>query len=154
MALNINKAVICGRRTRDPETKETSNGGKITTFGVATNRYGGKDAEGKRLEITDFHNVTVFNQGLRVLADLCAQYLHKGSQVYLEGRIETRSWDDQTTGQKRSSTSIVATDVQFMEPKGSGSKNGVAAAPVAAAPVPAPVPVAAAVDEDAEDLPF
>jgi single-strand DNA-binding protein len=115
--MNLNKAMLIGRLTRDPEMRYTQSGTAMTRFGLATNRYG-TDASGERKEFTDFHNVVAWNQGRRNLAELCAQFLRKGSLVYVEGRLQTRSWEGQD-GQKRTTTEINATDVQFLDSRGS-----------------------------------
>ena len=79
--------------------------------------------DGERKEFTDFHNIVAWNQGKRNLAEICAQYLHKGSMVYVEGRLQTRSWEGQD-GQKRTTTEINANDVQFLESRGAGGGGG------------------------------
>jgi single-strand DNA-binding protein len=126
--MNLNKAMLIGRLTRDPEMRYTQSGTAMTKFGLATNRYG-TGGDGERKEFTDFHNIVAWNQGKRNLAEICAQYLHKGSLVYVEGRIQTRSWEGQD-GQKRTTTEINANDVQFLESRGAGVGAGVAEAPI------------------------
>jgi len=116
--LYYNKAIVIGNLTRDPELKSLPTGTKMTTFSVATNRVF-KDRDGNRQENTDFHNVVVF--GLQ--AENSARYLQKGRQVMVEGRMQTRSWDDQSTGQKKYRTEIVADRVQFGSSTGSGSSD-------------------------------
>ena len=106
--LYYNKATVVGNLTRDPELRSMPSGTKMTTFSVATNRVY-KDRDGNRQENTDFHNVVVFGPQ----AENSAQYLKKGQQVLVEGRMQTRSWDDQSTGQKKYRTEIVADRVQF-----------------------------------------
>ena len=120
--MNLNRAQLIGRLTRDPEMRYTQSGTAMTKFGLATNRYG-SDADGRRKEFTDFHNVVAWNQGKRNLAELCAQFLRKGSLVYVEGRLQTRSWEGQD-GQKRTTTEINVTDVQFLDSRGSGGGGG------------------------------
>ena len=127
--MNLNKAMLIGRLTRDPEMRYTPSNQAVTSFGIATNRYG-TDASGERKEFTDFHNIVAWNQGRRNLAEICAQYLRKGALVYVEGRIQTRSWEGQD-GQKRTRTEINASDVQFLDTR-SGGAGGVAGAPMAA----------------------
>ncbi len=107
----INKAIIYGNLTRDPELKSLPSGIQICEFSVATNRVW-KDKNGARQESVDYHNVVVFGKQ----AELVKQYLHKGNGVFLEGRIQTRSWDAQD-GTKRYRTEIVADRIQF-GPKG------------------------------------
>lgn len=104
----LNKAIIIGNLTRDPELKSLPSGSKVATFGVATNRVW-KDKDGQKQESVDFHNIVVFGRQ----AETTAQYLKKGSSALIEGRIQTRSWDDKESGQKKYRTEIVADRVQF-----------------------------------------
>lgn len=117
----LNKVFIAGNLTRDPELRALPSGANVTSFGVATNRVW-KDQSGEKKEATEFHNVVVFGRQ----ADTCAQYLKKGQQVLVEGRIQTRSWEKE--GQKHYRTEIVADRVQF-GPKGGGYSGGGESAP-------------------------
>ena len=110
----LNKAQIIGNLTRDPELKSLPSGIAVTTFSVATNRYW-KDQSGERKQDTQYHNVVVFGRQ----AETTAQYLRKGQTAYVEGRIQTRSWDGDD-GQKRYRTEIVADTVQFGPKAGGG----------------------------------
>ena len=111
----LNKVILIGNLTRDPELKAIPSGTKVATFGLATNRTY-KDKDGKKQDATEFHNVVVFARA----AELVAQYLKKGSQAYVEGRLQTRSWDQ--NGEKKYRTEIVAETIQFgNRPTGSGS---------------------------------
>ena len=112
---SLNRVMLIGRLTRDPEMRYTPSGQPVTTFSIATNRYS-VGPDGDRREFTDYHNVVAWNIGKRNLAELVAQYVHKGSLVYVEGRLQTRSWEGQD-GQKRRATEVVANDVQFLEPR-------------------------------------
>jgi len=103
----INKALVYGNLTRDPELKSLPSGIKVATFSLATNRVW-KDKNGVRQDSTDFHNIVVFGRQ----AETTSQYLKKGSSVYIEGRMQTRSWDAQD-GQKKYRTEVVADTVQF-----------------------------------------
>ncbi|HEY4499425.1 MAG TPA: single-stranded DNA-binding protein [Candidatus Paceibacterota bacterium] len=114
----LNKALIIGNLTRDPEMRALPSGIQVASFSVATNRVW-KDKEGNKKEQADFHNVVVFGRQ----AEIAAQYLKKGSSVLVEGRMQTRSWDAQD-GQKKYRTEIVADRVQF-GPRASGSGGGV-----------------------------
>lgn len=114
----LNKVLLYGNLTRDPEMKATPSGTKVTTFGLATNRVY-KDQAGAKQEKTEFHNIVVWGRQ----AETSAQYLKKGQGVMIEGRIETRSWDDKTTGEKKYRTEIVAEAVQF-GPKTGGATGG------------------------------
>ena len=110
----LNKALLFGNLTRDPELRALPSGMNVCNFSIATNRTY-KDRDGKKQEQTDFHNIVVFGRQ----ADTVAQYLKKGSSVFVEGRMQTRSWDDKTSGEKKYRTEVVADRVQF-GPKGSG----------------------------------
>ncbi len=118
----LNKALIVGNLTRDPELKAIPSGVKVSSFSVATNRVW-KDKDGNKKEAADFHNIVVFGRQ----AETVAQYMKKGSQVLIEGRMQTRSWDDAATGTKKYRTEIIADRVQFGS---SGSNSPRAAAPV------------------------
>lgn len=112
----INKVIIYGNLTRDPELKALPSGSHVATFSVATNRVY-KDAQGARQESTDYHNIVVFGRQ----AETASQYLKKGAGVFIEGRLQTRSWEKDGTKQYR--TEIVADRVQF-GPKGGASTGG------------------------------
>jgi single-strand DNA-binding protein len=113
----LNKAIVIGNLTRDPELRSLPSGIKVCTFSLATNRVW-KDKNGARQESADYHNVVVFGRQ----AETVAQYMKKGSSILIEGRMQTRSWDDKTTGEKKYRTEIVADRTQF-GPKG-GSTGG------------------------------
>lgn len=102
----INKVMLFGNLTRDPELRALPGGGQVASFSVATNRVF-KKQDGSKQEQTDFHNVVVFGRQ----AETSAQYLKKGSSVYVEGRIQTRSWDKD--GAKQYRTEVIAERVQF-----------------------------------------
>ena len=110
----INKAMVYGNLTRDPETRALPSGGQVTSFSVATNRVF-KKSDGSKQESTEFHNVVVFGRQ----AETVAQYLKKGSSVFVEGRIQTRSWDSPEKG-KQYKTEIIAERVQFGPRAGGG----------------------------------
>lgn len=116
---NLNKVMLIGRLTRDPEMRYLPSGQPMTSFGLATNRYQADPNGGERREFTDFHNIVAWNIGRRNLAEIVAQYLKKGSLVYIEGRLQTRSWEGQD-GQKRRTTEVIANDVQFLDGRGGG----------------------------------
>lgn len=108
----INKAMLFGNLTRDPELRALPSGMNVVNFSIATNRTY-KDRDGKKQEQTDFHNIVVFGRQ----ADIVNQYLKKGSSVFVEGRMQTRSWEKD--GEKKYRTEVVADRVQF-GPKSSG----------------------------------
>ncbi len=113
----INKAMIFGNLTRDPELRSLPSGGQVASFSVATNRVF-KKQDGSKQESTDYHNVVVFGRQ----AETTSQYLKKGNSVYVEGRIQTRTWDSPDKG-KQYRTEIIAERVQF-GPRAGGSTGG------------------------------
>jgi single-strand DNA-binding protein len=143
--------MLIGRLTRDPELRYTPSGTAVCNLALATNRYGSDPATGERKEFTDYHDVVVWNQGTRKLAETTAQYLQKGRLIYVEGRLQTRSWDDAQSGQKRYKTEVNANDVQFLD---SNRQEGGGAPPAdnGGGAVPATVPAGGDVDPD--DIPF
>ncbi len=114
----LNKAIVIGNLTRDPELKSLPSGIKVCSFSLATNRVW-KDKNGARQESADYHNVVVFGRQ----AETVAQYMKKGSSILVEGRMQTRSWDDKTSGEKKYRTEIVADRTQF-GPKGGATSGG------------------------------
>jgi single-strand DNA-binding protein len=109
----LNKALLYGNLTRDPELRSLPSGMNVVNFSIATNRVF-RDRDGKKQEQTDFHNVVVFGRQ----ADTVSQYLKKGSSVFIEGRMQTRSWEKE--GQKMYRTEVVADRVQFGPRSGGG----------------------------------
>lgn len=104
----LNKVLIVGNLTRDPELKTLPSGIKVANFSLATNRVW-KDGAGQKQEAVDYHNIVVFGRQ----AETVAQYLTKGSQAMIEGRLQTRSWDDPSSGKKMYRTEVIAERVQF-----------------------------------------
>lgn len=146
----LNKAMVYGNLTRDPELKALPNGTSVCSLSLATNRFY-NDRDGKRQESTDYHNVVVFGKQ----AETTAKYLTKGSSAYIEGRMQTRSWEKD--GQKQYRTEIVADRVQF-GPRSGGAAGGGGAAPAAGGNAPddrAPVlPDYPEEEINPEDIPF
>src|SRR3982074_2894009 len=134
--MNLNKVMLIGRLTRDPEMRYTPSGAPVTSFSLATNRYG-QTTDGEKKEYTDYHNVVVWNIGKRNLAEIAGQYLHKGSLVYVEGRVPTPSWGGQG-GQKATPTGVNATETQFLDPRSQPQPQAAAAEPVETAVAAAP----------------
>jgi single-strand DNA-binding protein len=100
---SVNKVILVGNLGKDPETRSFQNGGKVVSFSVATSESWNDRSSGERKEKTEWHNVSIFSEGLARVAE---QYLRKGSKVYLEGQLETRKWQDQS-GNDRYSTDVV-----------------------------------------------
>lgn len=117
----LNKAIVIGNLTRDPELRSLPSGINVASFSVATNRVW-KDKNGAKQESADYHNIVVFGKQ----AEFVNQYLRRGSSVLVEGRMQTRSWDDKTSGQKKYRTEIVADRVQF-GPRREGASGGAGA---------------------------
>ena len=112
MAMSLNKVQLIGNLTRDPELKQIPGGQSVATFGVATN-FSWKDQSGQLQSKTEFHNVVAW----RKLAEICGQYLRKGSKVYVDGRLQTRDWEGED-GIKRYRTEIIADNMIMLDRKG------------------------------------
>ncbi len=136
MAKSVNKVILIGNLGKDPELKYTPSGTAFAKFSLATNeRY--KDKAGEWQDRTEWHNIVCWQR----TAEIAGEYLKKGRSVYIEGRIQTRSWDDKTSGQKKYMTEIVANDLVLLGGgRGEGGEGGPAqrgGRPAAAEP-PAP----------------
>lgn len=152
--MNLNRAMIIGNLTRDPETRTTPNGQMVTNFSVATS-YVWKDASGARQEKPEYHNIVAWGK----LAEICQQYLGKGRKIYVEGRIQTRDWEGQD-GVKRYRTEIIAENMIMLDraPEGSSAPRP-AGAPAPQAPgsnARPSGPITNTPDDDikVEDIPF
>ncbi|MFH1098388.1 MAG: single-stranded DNA-binding protein [Candidatus Uhrbacteria bacterium] len=152
--MTLNKVMVIGNLTRDPESRTTPNGTVVCTFGVATNRAW-SDQQGQRQEEAEFHNIVTFGK----LAEICGQYLGKGRKVYIEGRMKTREWQSQD-GTKRNRTEIVAENMIMLDRTGkepSGAAKAYVPQPIAsAAAKPDESSVGAPVVEEVkvEEIPF
>lgn len=146
MAMNLNKVLLIGNLTRDPESRTIPSGQNVATFSVATNRQWTDKQSGEKKDATEFHNCVAWGR----LADIISQYLKKGSKVYVEGRLQTRSWEDQS-GVKKYRTEIIAENLIMLDRPGDG-----ASAPKAPTAAPASKPAAAPAEEEinVEDIPF
>lgn len=113
--MNLNKVFLIGRLTRDPENKALPSGQSVTSFSVATDRFF-NDKSGQKQQQVEFHNIVSFGR----LAEITSQYLTKGSLIFIEGRLQTRTWQD-SSGNKRSRTEIVAERLQ-LGPRSAGKK--------------------------------
>ena len=120
--MSVNKVILVGRLGKDPETKYTSGGQALANFSMATD-HTYKDRNGERQKRTEWQRITVWGK----LAEIVQQYLRKGSLIYIEGRIETREWQDKE-GQKRYTTEIVANEMRMLGGKGDGMAAGAGAA--------------------------
>lgn len=141
MAKSLNKVMLIGNLGKDPELRFTSSGVAVATFTIATNESW-KDQEGNLQERTEWHNIVAW----RKLAEICGEWLKKGKKVYIEGRIQTRSYDDKNTGAKKYMTEIVADSMIMLDGKSAGAPQENPAAPAAQEP--------AAGGASNDDLPF
>jgi single-strand DNA-binding protein len=115
MAGSVNRVTLIGHLGADPEVRYTPSGAPVASFRIATSENW-TDKEGQKQTRTEWHRIVVWNK----LAELCGEYLSKGRQVYLEGRLQTRQWDDRD-GNKRYTTEIVAREVVFLGSRGDGA---------------------------------
>ena len=159
--MDLNKVMIIGRLTRDPELRSTASGINVCQIGVATSYVYTNQQTGQKVENTEFHNVVLW----RKLGEIANQYLKKGSQIYIEGRLQTRSWDAQD-GQKKYRTEIVADNMIMLGGKPSGATSSPSMAPASSpaptrpAPMDQPAPteelptIQQGEDINVEDIPF
>ena len=153
MAKSVNKVILIGNLGKDPEVKFTPSGTPVAKLTLATNeRF--KDKSGEWQDRTEWHNVVAWQR----LAEIAGEYLKKGSKVYIEGRLQTRSWEDKQTNQKKYMTEVVAGDLVLLGGRGEGGGGGDFASKAAAgnnfdqrAPEPEPAGVSPISDED---IPF
>lgn len=142
----VNKVILIGRLGKDPELRKFDNGGRITTFSLATSETYKDRTTGEKKESTEWHNIVIQND----LADIAHKYLKKGHLVYLEGKLRTRSYEAKDNGGTRYTTEVLAFTMQFLESKKDGQGN--ASAP----PLPAPESKQSTPNpaDTSDDLPF
>ena len=151
---NLNRVLLIGNLTRDPDVRYTPKGTAVADIGLAVNRvFTGEDGE-KREEVT-YVDVVLWSR----LAEIAEQYLRKGRPVFIEGRLHLDSWDDKQTGQKRSRLRVVAENLQLLGSRGEGEAGGTGGAPAPrrSAPAPAPKPNPPRdpdLDTEPDDIPF
>jgi single-strand DNA-binding protein len=146
--MSVNKAILVGRLGKDPETRYTSGGQAVCNFTLATDESF-KDRSGERQKRTEWHRIVVWAKQ----AEIAQQYLHKGSLVYVEGRIQTRQWDDKE-GQKRNTTEIVATNFRMLGGRGDNAGGTAAGAADAEGLAPRTSEDAHMPEVSDEDIPF
>ncbi len=129
MAKSLNKVMLIGNLGRDPELRYTTSGVAVATFGLATNESW-RDQDGNVQEKTEWHNIVAW----RKLAEICGEWLKKGKKVYVEGRLQTRSYDDRNTGTKKYITEIVADSIIMLDSRGAAAETGPPQAPAETAP--------------------
>lgn len=120
--MSVNKAILVGRLGRDPETRYTSGGQAVANFTLATDETF-KDRAGERQKRTEWHRIVLWGK----LAEIAQQYLKKGMLVYVEGRIQTRQWEDKRDGQKRTTTEIVGNVMRMLTSRAEGAAAGASA---------------------------
>lgn len=154
--MNLNRAMIIGNLTRDPESRTTATGQNVCNFSVATSSQW-TDAAGQKQERTEYHHVVAWGK----LADICTQYLGKGRKVYVEGRLQTREWEAQD-GSKKNRTEIIAESMIMLDRGPSGAPGAPSATPRPSnEPVVTPIAPTPAIDKGmgdqeirVEDIPF
>jgi len=119
MARGVNKVILIGNLGSDPEVRYTPDGVPVANFNLATSESWNDRNTGERQERTEWHRLVLW----RKLAEIAGQYLKKGARIYVEGKLQTRSWDDQS-GQKRYTTEIVVNDMQMLDSRGEGGGSG------------------------------
>jgi single-strand DNA-binding protein len=155
--MSVNKVILVGRLGKDPETRYMTNGEAVTNATLATSENW-KDKNGEKQEKTEWHNLVFY----RRLAEIAGEYLKKGAQIYVEGRIQTRKWQDKETGKDRYTTEIIVNEMKMLGSKtGSGSFEVVenqSSAPARSAPAAKPAAAAPAgkgnFDNFDDDIPF
>ena len=119
MAKSVNKVILLGNVGKDPEIRSTPSGAIVANLTLATSDRA-KDAQGNWQDRTEWHNLIAFNRTAEIIRD----YVKKGSKLYIEGKIQTRSWDDKETGQKRYRTEIIVNDMSLLSGREEGSGGG------------------------------
>jgi len=154
MARGVNKVILVGNLGKDPEIKYTASGAAIANLTIATSDSWNDKQTGEKVEKTEWHRVVAFQR----LAEIMGEYLKKGSQVYIEGKLQTRKWQDQN-GQDRYSTEVVANDMQMLGGRGGeggGQAQGGGGGGFRKNPAPQQAPAKPALDNDFadDDIPF
>ncbi len=154
--MSVNKAILVGRLGRDPETRYTSGGQAVCNFTLATDSSY-KDRSGERQKKTEWHRIVLWGK----LAEIAQQYLKKGQLVYIEGRLQTREWEDKRDGQKRTTTEIVGNEMRMLGSRAEGAAAGAGSSAAPSRSVDADADASAMHDEphagpeiSDEDIPF
>ncbi len=152
MARGINKVILVGNLGRDPEIRYVPNGSAVANLNIATSESWKDKATGEKQERTEWHRVVFFGK----LAEIANEYLKKGAQIYVEGRLQTRKWQDKS-GQDRYTTEIIGSELQMLGGRGAGMTDAPpegAYEPAAAASRPESPPAPAKGDDFDDDIPF
>lgn len=150
MARGVNKVILVGNLGRDPEVRYTPNGLAVANITIATSESWKDKQSGENVERTEWHRIVMYQR----LAEIAGEYLRKGAKVYIEGRLQTRKWQDKTSGQDRYTTEIIADTMQMLDSKGGGGREGDAPQfekSAASNAAPAAAPEMATFDDD---IPF
>ena len=152
MARGINKVILVGTLGADPDTRYTPSNAAVTNLSLATNESWKDKQSGEQKEKTEWHRIVMFNR----IAEIASEYLRKGSQIYIEGKIQTRKWEDKE-GKDRWTTEIVANEMQMLGGRSSGGNPGGASGSEFASSgssAPTPAPSSDASDDFDDDIPF
>jgi single-strand DNA-binding protein len=151
MARGVNKVILVGNLGKDPEVRYMPNGNAVANITLATTESWKDKQSGEQQDKTEWHRIVMF----RRLGEIAGEYLKKGSQVYIEGKLQTRKWQD-NSGNDRYTTEIVANEMQMLGGRGGGGSTGFSSdsAPAQAAPAQSATATAAAVDVFGDDVPF
>lgn len=150
MARGVNKVILIGNLGRDVEVRYTPNGLAVANLTIATSESWKDKQSGENVERTEWHKIVMYQR----LAEIAGEYLRKGSKVYIEGRLQTRKWQDKTTGQDRYTTEIIADTMQMLDSKGGSASSSDSSGyekPMAVNAAPEPGP---ALDSFDDDIPF
>lgn len=147
---SVNKVILIGNLGRDPEVRYTPNGLAVANLTIATTESWKDKQSGENQERTEWHRIAMYSR----LAEIAGEYLKKGSKIYIEGRLQTRKWQDKNTGQDRYTTEIIADSLQMLDSKGTGggnfTSNDSSTSQKASSDMPQPEPM----DSFEDDIPF
>lgn len=156
--MSVNKVILVGRLGKDPETRYMTSGEAVTTVTLATSENW-RDKSGEKQEKTEWHNLVFYNRGAYKLAEIAGEYLKKGSQIYVEGKLQTRKWQDKE-GKDKYTTEIIVNEMQMLGGKSTGGSFEVMDKPTSSAPASAPAasrpaaPAKSNFDNFDDDIPF
>jgi single-strand DNA-binding protein len=147
---SVNKVILVGNLGKDPEVRYTPNGLAVANITIATSEVWKDKASGENQERTEWHRVTMYNR----MAEITGEYLRKGSKVYIEGRLQTRKWQDKTTGQDRYTTEVIADSLEMLGKAGGGTGSPSEPSANASSKSSSDMPQAEPVDSFDDDIPF
>lgn len=152
MAKSVNKVILIGNVGKDPEIRATPNGAMVASFSLATTDRA-KDQNGNWVDKTEWHNLVAFQRTAEIIRD----YVKKGSKLYIEGKLQTRSWDDKNTGEKKYRTEIIVNDLSLLSGRGEGESGGYSRASSTASfhqSAPAADDISQSAEITDDDIPF